>query len=58
MQNQGRLNTDLIARIDPLVPSTDLLREEPRKDSYLAPEVELLEYEAIKRVCYTCFDNE
>jgi cysteine synthase A len=38
--------------------STDLLREEPGKDSYLAPEIELLEYEAIKRVCYTCFDNE
>lgn len=38
--------------------STDLLREEPVKDSYLAPEVELLEYEAIKRVCYTCFDEE
>ena len=38
--------------------STDLLREEAVKDSYLAPQVELLEYEAIKRVCYTCFDNE
>ncbi len=35
--------------------STDLLREEPVKDSYLAPEVELLGYEAFKRVCYTCF---
>jgi len=38
--------------------STDLLREEPVKDRYLAPQVELLEYEAIKRVCYTCFDEE
>ena len=38
--------------------STDLLREETAKDSYLAPQVELLEYEAIKRVCYTCFDDE
>ncbi len=38
--------------------STDLLRDEPVKDGYLAPEVELLEYEAIKRVCYTCFDDE
>jgi cysteine synthase len=38
--------------------STDLLREEPVKDSYLAPQVELLEYGAIKRVCYTCFDEE
>ena len=24
----------------------------------LTPEVELLGYEAIKRVCYTCFDGE
>jgi cysteine synthase len=38
--------------------STDLLREEPVKSSYLAPEVELISYEAIKRVCYTCFDGE
>jgi len=37
--------------------STDLLREEPAQDSYLAPEVELLSYEAFKRVCYTCFDD-
>jgi cysteine synthase len=38
--------------------STDLLREEPVKPAYLAPEVELLSYEAIKRVCFTCFDGE
>jgi len=38
--------------------STDLLREEPVKDGYLAPEVELLSYEAFRRVCYTCFDGE
>ena len=38
--------------------STDLLREEPLKPAYLAPEVELLGYEAIKRVCFTCFDGE
>jgi cysteine synthase A len=38
--------------------STDLLREEPLKDGYLAPEVELLGYEAFKRVCYTCFDED
>jgi len=38
--------------------STDLLREEPVKESYLAPEVELLGYEAFRRVCYTCFDGE
>ena len=38
--------------------STDLLREEPVKDGYLAPEVELLSYEAFRRVCYSCFDGE
>lgn len=37
--------------------STDLLREERVENGYLTPEVELLEYEAIKRVCYTCFDG-
>ena len=36
--------------------STDLLREEPVKENYLAPEVELLSYEAFRRVCNTCFD--
>ena len=38
--------------------STDLLREERPQDGYLTPEVELLSYEAFKRVCYTCFDGE
>jgi cysteine synthase len=38
--------------------STDLLREEPVKPAYLTPEVELLGYEALKRVCYTCFDGD
>ena len=38
--------------------STDLLREEPVKASYLAPRVELLSYEAFRRVCYTCFEGE
>ena len=37
--------------------STDLLRDEPVKAGYLTPEVELLSYEAFKRVCYTCFDE-
>jgi cysteine synthase A len=36
--------------------STDLLREEPIKDGYLTPEVELVSYSASKRVCYTCFE--
>ena len=38
--------------------STDLLREEPIKAGYLAPDIELLGYEAFKRVCYTCFDPD
>ncbi len=38
--------------------STDLLREEPVKPAYLTPEIELLGYEAFKRVCFTCFDDE
>jgi len=37
--------------------TTDLLREERAGSDYLTPEVELLGYEAIKRVCYTCFDE-
>jgi len=37
--------------------TTDLLREERAESDYLTPEVTLLGYEAIKRVCYTCFDG-
>lgn len=38
--------------------STDLLREEKPQPDFLSPEVELLSYQALKRVCYTCFDGE
>jgi cysteine synthase A len=38
--------------------STDLLRDERVKTDSLAPEVELLGYEAFKRVCFTCFDAD
>jgi len=38
--------------------STDLLRDEPVREGYLTPEVELLDYQALKRVCYTCFEPE
>ena len=38
--------------------STALLGDEPIRPGYLAPEVELLGYEAFKRVCFTCFDGE
>ena len=36
--------------------STDLLKDEPMREGYLAPEVELTGYHAFKRVCYTCFE--
>ena len=38
--------------------STDLLREEPIKDGYLSPNVKLLQMQAFKRVCNTCFTPE
>jgi cysteine synthase len=34
--------------------STDLLRTEPIKASYLTPAIELLHYEAFNRVCQVC----
>ncbi len=34
--------------------STDLLREEPIKDGFLAPDIKLLAIRAFKRACYTC----
>jgi len=36
--------------------STDLLREEPVKPDFLAPEVHLDRYDAFNRVCFACFD--
>jgi cysteine synthase A len=38
--------------------STDLIRDEPVKNGYMTPAIELLSYQAIKRVCNTCFDEE
>ncbi len=38
--------------------STDLLREEPEKEGFLSPEVELIGFKGIKRVCHTCCDRE
>ena len=37
--------------------STDLFREEPLKDGWLAPEVQLLDFQAINRSCVTCGVN-
>ncbi|UCF09230.1 MAG: cysteine synthase family protein [Thermoplasmata archaeon] len=34
--------------------STDLLKEEPVKDDFLSPKIELISYCAFKRVCHTC----
>ena len=36
--------------------STDLLREEPRKEDFLSIDVELQDFRAYKRVCHTCCD--
>ena len=38
--------------------STDLLREEPVKPTFLSKDVELTSFKAIKRVCYTCCNSE
>ncbi len=38
--------------------STDLLRNEPVKDDYLSPHVELTDFHAMKRVCHTCCDYD
>jgi cysteine synthase A len=38
--------------------STALLDHEPVMPDYISPVVELLNYEALKRVCYTCFEDE
>jgi cysteine synthase len=38
--------------------STDLLRKEPPKKDFLAPDIELLSFQVIKRVCYTCCNPE
>jgi cysteine synthase A len=36
--------------------STDLLKDEPLRDHYLTPEINLRRYQAFRRVCQTCFD--
>lgn len=36
--------------------STDLLKTEPKNDSFLSPDVELMGFHAYKRVCHTCCD--
>ncbi|MCJ7586396.1 MAG: cysteine synthase family protein [Candidatus Aminicenantes bacterium] len=38
--------------------STDLLREEPVKEGFLSPDVRLISFRALKRVCQTCCDPE
>jgi cysteine synthase A len=38
--------------------STSLLASEPAKPGYLTPEIELLNYEVIRRACKTCSDAE
>lgn len=36
--------------------STDLLRAEPVKDGYLSPDIEVIGFRALPRVCAMCFD--
>jgi cysteine synthase A len=38
--------------------STDLMREEPVKEGFLSPEVELLGFRGISRTCETCWKSE
>ncbi|MFC1922663.1 PLP-dependent cysteine synthase family protein [Chloroflexota bacterium] len=38
--------------------STDLMRDEPVKDGFLSPQIELLNVRAIKRVCTTCYSPQ
>ncbi len=38
--------------------STDLLREEPAKAEFLAPDVQLTGFRAFRRVCHTCCDPD
>lgn len=38
--------------------STDLLKDEPVKENYLSPEIELEDYYVMKRVCATCCDYD
>ncbi len=37
--------------------STDLLRTEPVKEGFVTPQVRLEDFDAIKRVCSTCWDS-
>lgn len=38
--------------------STDLMKEEPVKEGFMSPDVELISLKTFKRVCYTCCDPE
>ena len=38
--------------------STDLLRDEPVKDDYLSPDVELIDYQVFRRICEFCDDSD
>ncbi len=38
--------------------STDLMREEPVKEAFLSPDVELLDFRSVSRTCETCWKSE
>jgi cysteine synthase A len=63
LEAQNRLGADaVVATVFPddnkKYLSTSLLQDEPAKDGYLAPDVELIDYTAFKRVCHTCCEME
>ncbi len=50
------LDTQAPQTLEEVKKSKALLREEPVKEDYLAPHVELSRFIAQKRVCHTCCD--
>ncbi len=63
LEAQNRLGPDaVVATVFPddnkKYLSTSLLQDEPEKEGYLAPEVELIGYTAFKRVCHTCCEMD
>jgi cysteine synthase A len=63
LEAQNRLGADaVVATVFPddnkKYLSTSLLQDEPVKDGYLSPDVELIDYTAFKRVCHTCCEMD
>ena len=56
--DKGAVVTTVFADDNKKYLSTDLLHDESVKKEYLAPQIELVSVQALKRVCYTCCDPE